>query len=598
MAATTSDGGPEASGGTVGEGPTDADANADAAANVAHVADAEAVDVGEASDVADQVESGAAAAPAGPEVASTGRAAAGMGAITAASRLIGFVRVLVVAAVLGASALGDAFQAANLLSNVLFELLAAGALSAVLVPAFVKLLEQDDQPAAEEVAGRVLGVALMVLGAVTLVGMLASPLLARVLTSGADADVASDQRSLVAFLLPFFLPQVLLYSAGTIASAVLYAKRRFAITAAAPIGNTVIMVACLLVFGAVAGSDPGLDLSLGQKLLLVAAGSGGVVGFVGLLLIACRASGFHLRPRRLRGDRRVTEVLRMSGWGVALHTAGGLLLLAAIISCSGVEGGVVAYQVGWVFFLAPYAVLAQPIHTAILPDLVAEARDHGMGQVARSLRWALERIGLFILPVTAAMMALALPAMRLVAVGAVKGSGVGLLAAAVAGLAAGLYPYSSFLLFSRGYYALDESRFPGLVALGSAAVGVVLMAVAAVTLDGTDRLIALGLAHSAAYTVGAVVLAVGLVRRTGSSLWPAALGRMVGLSVGTGVAIWVASRWALDTDPSRVADLLTLGVLGAAGGAAVLGGYKLLRVRSALTTRTAATTGTTGTTAS
>jgi putative peptidoglycan lipid II flippase len=510
-----------------------------------------------------------------------------MGAITAVSRLLGFVRVLVVAAILGASTLGDAFQAANLLSNVLFELLAAGALSAVLVPVFVKLLEQDDQPAAEEVAGRVLGVALMVLGAVIVAGIVASPLLARVLTSGADESVAGDQRALVAFLLPFFLPQVLLYSAGTIASAVLFAKRRFAITAAAPIGNTVVMVAFLLIFGAVAGTDPGLELSLGQKLLLVLAGSGGVIGFVGLLLVACRASGFRLRPRRLRGDRRVTEVLRHSGWGVALHTAGGLLLLAAIVACSGVEGGVVAYQVGWVFFLAPYAVLAQPIHTAILPELVAEARDDGLGQVARSLRWALERIGLFILPVTAAMAALALPAMRLVGVGAVEGSGVGLLAAAVVGLAAGLYPYSAFLLLARGYYALEESRFPGLVALGSAAVGVVLMVLARVFLDGTDRLIGLGLAHSAAYAVGALVLVAGLRRRTGASLWPAALGRMAAVSAGAGVAVWSASRAALDADPSRIADLLVLGVLGALGGAAVLGAYRVLHVRSALTTRTA-----------
>lgn len=520
--------------------------------------------------------------------ARTGRAAAGMGVITAVSRALGFVRVLVVAAILGTSALGDAFQAANLLSNVLFELLAAGALSAVLVPVFVKLLEQGDREAAEEVAGRVLGVALMVLGAVTLVGMVAAPLLARVLTSGADADVATDQRNLVGFLLPFFLPQVLLYSAGTIASAVLYAQRRFAITAAAPIGNTVIMVACLAVFGAIAGTDPGLDLSTGDKLLLVVAGSGGVVGFVGLLLIACRASGFRLRPRRLRGDTRVTEVLRHSGWGVALHTAGGLLLLAAIISCSGVEGGVVAYQVGWVFFLAPYAVLAQPLHTAILPELVTEARDDGLVQVGRSLQWALERIGLFILPVTAAMMALALPAMRLVAVGAIKGSGVGLLAASVAGLAAGLYSYSSFLLFSRGYYALNESRFPGLVALGSAAAGVVLMALAKVFLDGTDRLVALGLAHSAAYTIGALVLAVGLRRRTGTSLWPAAIGRMVGVSLAVGLGAWALAEAVLPTDPSRIADLLVLGGVGAAGGLAVVVTYRAMKIRSALTTRNAA----------
>ena len=71
----------------------------------------------------------------------------------------------------------------------------------------------------------------------------------------------------------------------------------------------------------------------------------------------------------------MTGVLRHSGWGVVLHTGAGLLLGAAIVAGAGVEGGVVAYQVGWVIFLAPYAVLAQPIHTAILPELV----DRGPG---------------------------------------------------------------------------------------------------------------------------------------------------------------------------------------------------------------------------
>ena len=518
---------------------------------------------------------------------STGRAAAGMGAVTALSRAAGFVRVLVIMAVLGTNDLGDAFQAANLLSNVLFELLAAGALSAVLVPTFVQLLDRGDQAAAEEVAGRVLGVALAILGVVTVVGIAASPLLADVLTAGADPEVADRQRDLVAFLLPFFLPQVLLYAAGTVASAVLQARRHFAITAAAPIGNTVVMVAGLVLFRLAAGSDPGLDLSTGQRLLLVLAGTGGVVGFVGMLLVACARSGFRLRPRRLRGDTRVTAVLRHSGWGVALHTAGGLLLGAAILACSGVAGGVVAYNGAWVFFLAPYAVLAQPVHTTILPELVGEARDHGLDRVAASLRWALERMGLFVLPVTAAMCALALPAMRLVQFGETDRAGVELLAAALAGLAAGLYAYSAFLLFSRGCYALDESRFPGLVAVGSAVVGVVVMAVAAVTLDGAARIAVLGLGHSAAYTVGALVLAVGLRRRTGASLLPAALGRMVLVSVAVGLAAW-AGQAVLGDDPERWKDLAYLAVVGAVGGAVVFGAYKMLGVRAALSSRGAA----------
>ncbi|MGH9214015.1 MAG: lipid II flippase MurJ [Acidimicrobiales bacterium] len=519
-------------------------------------------------------------------VPSTGRSATRMGAITAVSRLLGFARVLVVAAVLGTTDLGDAFQTSNSLSNVLFELLAAGALSAVLVPTFVDLLDRGEPARAEEVAGRVLGVALAVLGMVALVGVVAAPLLARALTTGAAPEVADQQRDLITFLLRFFVPQVLLYAAGTIAAAVLYARRRFAITAAAPIGNTVIMVICLGIFRLVAGADPGLDLSTGERWLLVLAGTGGVVGFVGLLLAACAASGFWLRPRRLHGDRQVLGVLRHSGWGVALHTAGGLLLGAANISASGVEGAVIAYQAGWVFFLAPYAVLAQPIHTAILPELVVEARDSGLERVGRSLRWGLERMGLFVLPVTAAMTALALPGMRVISVGETSPE---LLAAAVAGLAIGLFPYSAFLLFSRGYYALGESRWPGLVAVGSATVGVVVMVLSRVAFDGAARVAVLGLGHSTAYGLGAVVLGVGLRRRTGAALWSTALARMVAVAAAVGLVAWTAGRWLLGSDPTRLADLVVLAVVGVAGATVVFAGYRVLGVPAALAPRTATT---------
>src|SRR6188768_2311194 len=94
----------------------------------------------------------------------TVRAAVGIAVVTALSRVVGFARVLVIAAVLGTTYLGNAFQSANSISNVVFELVAAGALSAVLVPAFVELLEDGQPNDAEEVAGGVLGVAIALLG--------------------------------------------------------------------------------------------------------------------------------------------------------------------------------------------------------------------------------------------------------------------------------------------------------------------------------------------------------------------------------------------------------------------------------------------------
>ncbi|MET0150953.1 MAG: lipid II flippase MurJ, partial [Acidimicrobiales bacterium] len=87
---------------------------------------------------------------------SVGRSAVGMGAAAAASRVLGGARVLVVAAVLGTTWLGDTFEAANTFPTVVFELLAAGALSAVLVPTFVDLFARDQRPEAERQAGGLL----------------------------------------------------------------------------------------------------------------------------------------------------------------------------------------------------------------------------------------------------------------------------------------------------------------------------------------------------------------------------------------------------------------------------------------------------------
>ena len=517
---------------------------------------------------------------------STARAAAGMGTITAVSRALGLVRVLVVTAVLGVSYLGNAFQQANSVSNVLFELLAAGALSAVLVPSFVELLDRHDKAGAEQVAGGVLGVALAGLGIVTVVGVAGAPWLARALTAAAPDHVRADQQELVTYLLRFFVPQVMLYAAGTVATAALYALRRFAVTAAAPIGNTVVMVACLAAFRAVAGTDPGLDLSTGEQLLLVAAGTGGVLAFVGVLVGACELAGFRLRPRRPRRDPRVHAVLRHSGWGIVLHTGAGLLLGAAIVAGNGVEGGVVAYQVGWVIFLAPYAVLAQPVHTAILPELVTEARESGPARVAVSLRWSLERIALLVVPATAGMVALALPAMRSVAFGATGPEGSEVLAAAVAGLAFGLLPYSAFLLLARGCYALGDSRTPGVVSVASAVAGVVVMAAGSLALDGTARIFALGIGHSAAYAVGVAVLGVRLARRTGGALWPAALGRMALVAAVVGLAAWAAAGALVDAGSPRVANVALVVGGGVVGAGLVLLGYRLLGVPGALSRRT------------
>ncbi len=520
------------------------------------------------------------------EAPRTVRAAVGIAVVTALSRVVGFARVLVVAAVLGTTFLGNAFQSANSISNVVFELVAAGALSAVLVPAFVDLLESGKQRDAEEVAGGVLGVAVVLLGSLALVGVLAAPWLARLLTLGVPERVAADQRDLVAFLLVFFLPQVVLYAAGTVATGVLHAKRRFLAVAAAPMANTLVMVVCLLAFRAATDGSSSLELSLGERLLLAAAGTGGVIAFTGVLVGACRATGFRLRPRLNGRDPRVVRVLHQAGWGVVLHTSAGVLLGGAILAGAAVEGGVVAYQVAWVFFLAPYAIFCQPIQTAILPEWVVETRDATLERFSTSVRWAIERIALPVLPLAAVMAALAGPGMRLLSFGAATdGNGPELLAVAVATLAIGLLPYAAFLLLARAFYALGDSKTPGKVALLVAGAGAAVMAVGAVLTHGTARIAILGLAHTVAQVLGSIVLVVLLTRRTGHRVVTPVVGVIAAIATVVGVLMWLGARAILASSDGRGADLVAVAAMVVAGGALTAALYAAAGVPKRLTAR-------------
>ncbi len=498
---------------------------------------------------------------------SVSRSAAGMGVATAVSRGFGFARVLAIAAILGTTYLGNTFTSSNYVSNVLFELLAAGALSAVLVPTLVERLEHGDQAEAERLAGGILGRALLGLGVVTIIGVAAAPLLARILASGVDRPaIAEQQRELATFLLRFFVPQVLLYALGTVAIAVLYAKRRFVITAIAPIGNTIMIVAGLVVFRLLAGGSTDLDLSSAERLVLALSGTLGVAAFVGIPALALRRTGFRLRPRLGRGDAAVNRLMRLSGWAILQHAQIGLLLGAAIVLGNSVEGGTVAYQVAWVFFLAPYGVLAQPIHTAILPELSLDAARHDLDAFARSLRWSLDAMAVLVVPVSAAMIALARPGMIVVAFGEASENGIDLLTAGVASLAIGLFPYGVFLLLARAYYALGDSRTPAIVAIATGIVGVIAMAVGAVVTEGAARVAALGIGHTIAYVTGCVVLCIGLSRRTGHTIVPGALPKALALSAVLGAAGW----WIAHTiDPAGRLENAALVAAIAVGGAAL-----------------------------
>jgi putative peptidoglycan lipid II flippase len=368
-----------------------------------------------------------------------------------------------------------------------------------------------------------------------------APQIARLLSSGVhNPHIEQQQIALSTFLLRFFIPQVLLYVLGTVATAVLYAKRRFVVTAVAPIANTVLVVGSLVVFRLMAGPDPGLDLTLGEKLVLAVGGLLGVAGFVGVPVVALMRSGFSFRPRFMRPDGPLRNLLHLSAWAVFQHAGIGILLGTSIVMGNRVEGGTVAYQFAFVAFMAAYAILAQPVHTTILPDIALDANRGDTTEFADRVRWALDRMAILVIPVSAAYLALSLPAMKAIAP---RSASPQLLAAALASLGVGLFVYSGFLLLARAFYALGDSRTPALVALGSSLVGSAIMIIGVLSVDGdTARVAMLGIGHSAAYLVGAVVLFVMLRVRVGHTLFPASFWRALLLSAVLGTAAWAVER--------------------------------------------------------
>lgn len=507
--------------------------------------------------------------------ASLARSMAAMTVLTAVSRATGFVRIVVVAAVLGTTFLGNVYQSANTIPNVVFELVVAGLVQAVLIPSLVARLDRGDQTDAEHVAGAVLGLTTVVLATVAVVGAVVAPWLARLLFAGAgDAATRADQARLGTVFLWFFLPQVVCYAAGLVATSVLNAHDHFALPAVAPLANNVVVIAACAVFWRLRdGAAPSLDLSRTEVLVLAGGTTLGVVAFSGLPVVAVLRSSFRLRPNFDHRHPELRRLARQGAWAAVFLAASQVLLVTVLVLGNRVEGGVVAYQVGFQFFLLPYALFALPVLTGLFPSL---ARQHAAGDdvgFSRSAERGVRTVAYLVAGAAALLGALAGLISRTVLFGETTPAGAAQVAGALAGFAPGLVGYALFLFASRVSYARDDTRTPAMVNLGVVAAGSVVMAVAFAVVPDRHRVAALAAGHSVAYLGGAAVLLHQMVGSFGPGR-RRHLALVVARPVVAAVVVALVVAVAAGTvHPSgRVADLALLGALAGAGAA----GYTLL----------------------
>lgn len=435
------------------------------------------------------------------------RDTATVAALTLVSRLTGFVRVVVVAGVLGTTFLGNTYQTANTVPNIVFELVAAGILTAVLLPTLVRLFDHGAPGEAEHVARSVLGLVGAGLGVLAIAGMVFAPALMRALLAGVPSDeVREAQVRVGAFLLRSFLPQLVLYAAGMVATGVLHAKGRFALPAIAPAVNNVVVTGTYIAFWAMtSGGDPGLDLGVAEQLVLGLGTTLGVAAFCAVPVVAAVRAGVSLRPAFDHRHPEVRRLARLGGWAAGQLACTQLLVVVVLVLANGVEGGVVAYQVAFTMFLLPHAVVALPVATALYPALARGAAEGSAAAFAAVTGRGLRAVLLLTAPAAAALVVLARPLTQLVLFG-VSAEGADQIAGAIAGFGPGLVGYGALVFLTRAAYAAGDTRIPTLVQAGVLVVGGVAMVAGTAVADDGERVAWLAGAHSLAQLVGAAVL--------------------------------------------------------------------------------------------
>ena len=505
----------------------------------------------------------------------TSRDAATITVLNLVSRATGFIRVVATAGALGIAALGDSYQRANQVSNVLFELLAGGMLFSVLVPTFVSELRHRGRAGAGEVASALALKGAAVLAAVAVVGVLAAGPIMTALTSGVMGPTRAAQVELGTFLLWFILPQLPLYAIGAVYSALLQSDRRFVATSVAPVCNNVIITITMVIFAVVHGTDGGLVLTTAEKVILGVGTLAGTVVTTAVPGVAVRRAGVGAGFRWSVPGLDLAPLMRRGVWAAGHIGLNQVVMLTTVVLAGAVEGGVIAYQTAFTFFLLPHALLAHPIFTALYPRMADSATSDDLAAFGGDLDRGIRLIAILVLPGAGLLAAVAAPALSLVEFGQFDTEGVRLVAAVLAAYLVGVAGYSIFFLLTRASYALGDAARPTLVNLGVTVAIVAGMGIATVTLDGTALLVSFGLIHAGAATAGSVVLHQMLWRRLGSGDRVAgSVLRSVTAAIAAAALAWGSVAFIGWEGPATAVLAIAVGAL--AGGVVYVTALRLL----------------------
>ncbi len=446
------------------------------------------------------------------------RAAGSMMVAFLLSQVLGLVRSILMAHAFGTGAEADAFNSATRVSDLIFNLVAGGALASAFIPTITGFLTKDDRKGAWQMASAIANLVVLILMALAALTAIFAPWVVRIILV---PDFPPEKQALTASLLRVVLPSAVVFGASGLLMSILNAHQRYFLPA-------------------LASSMYWLGMIFGIRYLSPSLGIYGPAW--GVMIGSCLHLAIQLPDlARLPAKRywptlgldmpAVREVARLMGprlFGVAVLQLN-LIVNTRLASGMG-EGPVTALSNAFMIMTTPLIVIAQSIATAALPAFSAQVSLGHLDQMRATLVSALRSVLLLALPASVGLILLREPLVATIWQGGRFTSGsTELVAWALLWYAAGLVGHSVIEIVYRAFYALHDTRTPVLVGAAAMALNIVfsLLLSALFTRIGWAPHGGLALANSLA-TGLEMVAAVILMRRR--------LGGLEGLSLATSLA--------------------------------------------------------------
>lgn len=483
-----------------------------------------------------------------PTASRTGRDLAGaallIGVITILARIAGFGRIVVFSQTVKTSCLGQAYYTANQVPNIVFEIVAGGALAGMVVPVLAGPVERGDREHVRRTASALLTWMAIGLVPLSLLGMLlARPIMNTMVRGGLDECSRGGVVTVGTHMLVVFAPQIALYGFAVVLYGVLQAHRRFTGPALAPLVSSLVVIGAYLAYVPLGhGRQEDLaGLPRSAELMLSLGTTAGVLFLLATAGIAAARLRLRIRPTLRFPPGTAVRVRRLAIAGLATVAAQQLSAVAVVmLSGQGTRGALADYQYAWALFLLPWAVLAVPIATSAFPMLSARIGTGDTGEFDRITASTTRAIVLVSCAGAAGLAAVAVPAATFLDHDAVPA----VLARAVLAFAPGLIGYGFVAHLGRVLFACHRGRdSAGATVVGwLVVIGADLILVFTLPRDWVVAGLALG--NSAGMTVAGALLLAALVRvrgrdavaGVGRALAAGVAGALAGGAAGYGLA--------------------------------------------------------------